>query len=118
MRPESKPSRRAWPPTARHGPGGPGLLRAASSPGAVAGLLQALRDADVRPLLSKSRPRRCSCTAPGDRDVRVEGGRYLAARIAGARFVEVEGEDHWFWVGEQSALLEGDRAGVRADKAT
>jgi hypothetical protein len=33
--------------------------------------------------------------------VRVEAGRYLAARIAGARFVEVEGEDPWFWVGEQ-----------------
>jgi hypothetical protein len=45
--------------------------------------------------------------------VRVEAGRYLAAKIAGARFVEVEGEDHWFWVGEQGALLEGIGGMVR-----
>jgi len=84
-----------------------GLLRAASSPGAVAGLLQALRDADVRPLLSKVSARTLVLHRRGDRAVRVEAGRYLAARIPGARFVEVEGEDHWFWVGEQGALLEG-----------
>lgn len=83
-----------------------GLLRAASSPGAVAGLLQALRDADVRPLLSKVAAKTLVLHRTGDRAVRVEAGRYLAARIPGARFVEVEGEDHWFWVGEQGALLE------------
>jgi len=84
-----------------------GLLRAASSPGAVAGLLQALRDADVRHLLAKVSTRTLVLHRRDDRAVRVEAGRYLAARIAGARFVEVEGEDHWFWVGEQGALLEG-----------
>lgn len=83
-----------------------GLLRAASSPGAVAGLLQALRDADVRPLLSKVSARTLVLHRTGDHAVRIEAGRYLAARIAGARFVEVEGEDHWFWVGEQRQLLE------------
>lgn len=90
-----------------------GLLRAASSPGAVAGLLQALRDADVRPLLSKVRAPTLVLHRRGDRAVRVEAGRYLAARIAGARFVEVEGEDHWFWVGEQGVLLEGIGGMVR-----
>jgi DNA-binding SARP family transcriptional activator/pimeloyl-ACP methyl ester carboxylesterase len=84
-----------------------GLLRAASSPGAVAGLLQALRDADVRPLLSKVSAKTLVLHRTGDRAVRVEAGRYLTARIPGARFVEVEGEDHWFWVGEQGVLLEG-----------
>ncbi|WP_044548144.1 alpha/beta hydrolase [Mesorhizobium japonicum] len=90
-----------------------GLLRAASSPGAVAGLLQALRDADVRPLLSKVSAKTLVLHRRGDRAVRVEAGRYLAGRIAGARFVEVEGEDHWFWVGEQGALLEGIGGMVR-----
>ncbi|QKC95976.1 hypothetical protein EB231_15585 [Mesorhizobium sp. NZP2298] len=48
----------------------------------------------------------------GDRAVRAEAGRYLAARIAGARFVEVEGEDHWFWVGEQRGAGLGGWCGV------
>ncbi|AZO44295.1 alpha/beta hydrolase [Mesorhizobium sp. M7D.F.Ca.US.005.01.1.1] len=90
-----------------------GLLRAASSPGAVAGLLQALRDADVRLLLSKVSAKTLVLHRTGDRAVRVEAGRYLAGRIPGARFVEVEGEDHWFWVGEQGVLLEGIGGMVR-----
>jgi class 3 adenylate cyclase len=35
--------------------------------------------------------------ANGDRDVKVEEGRYVAAHIEGARFVEIAGGDHiWF----------------------
>lgn len=83
-----------------------GLLRSASSPGAVAGVLEALRDADVRALLADISTPTTVLHRKGDRAVRVEAGRYLAARIKGARFVEVEGDDHWFWVGEQGALLE------------
>ncbi|TGQ64174.1 alpha/beta fold hydrolase [Mesorhizobium sp. M00.F.Ca.ET.186.01.1.1] len=90
-----------------------GLLRAASSPGAVAGLLEALRDADVRPLLSKVSAPTMVLHRTADRAVRIEAGRYLAARIPGARFVEVRGDDHWFWVGEQQVLLEAIGAMVR-----
>jgi pimeloyl-ACP methyl ester carboxylesterase len=43
----------------------------------------------------------------GDRAVRSEAGRFLAARIPGGRFVEVAGDDHWFWVGDQNPLLRG-----------
>ncbi|WP_348648970.1 alpha/beta fold hydrolase [Mesorhizobium sp. NZP2077] len=68
-----------------------GLLRAAPRPGAVAGLLQALRDTDVRPLLSKVSAKTLVLHRRGDRAVRIEAGRYLAAKIPGARFVEVEG---------------------------
>ncbi|WP_369333070.1 alpha/beta fold hydrolase, partial [Mesorhizobium carmichaelinearum] len=61
--------------------------------------MQALRDAEVRPLLSKVSAKTLVLYRRGDQAVLVEAGRYLAGRIAGARFVEVE--DHWFWVGEQ-----------------
>ncbi|MBZ9675645.1 alpha/beta fold hydrolase [Mesorhizobium sp. ES1-1] len=94
-----------------------GLLRAASSPGALAGLLRALRDADVRPLLSRVKAPTLVLHRSGDRAVRVEAGRDLAARIEGARFVEVAGEDHWFWVGEQATLLEGIGGMVRGGKS-
>ena len=42
----------------------------------------------------------------GDRAVRAEAGRFLAARIPDARFIEVDGDDHWFWVGDQQPLLD------------
>lgn len=38
----------------------------------------------------------------GDVTVDIEGGRMLAARIPGARFVELPGIDHLPWVGENS----------------
>lgn len=90
-----------------------GLLRAASSPGAVAGLLEALRDTDVRPLLGKVSARTIVLHRSGDRAVRIEAGRFLAARIPDARFIEVDGDDHWFWVGDQRPLLDSIGALVR-----
>ena len=41
----------------------------------------------------------------GDRDSNVEEGRYVASRIPGARFVELPGEDHLLFVGDQDAVL-------------
>jgi DNA-binding SARP family transcriptional activator len=82
-----------------------GLLRAASSPGAVRGVLDALRDADVRHLLARiSVPTRVLHRA-GDRAVRVEAGRHLAQHIPAARLVELPGEDHWFWAGDWEPLI-------------
>jgi DNA-binding SARP family transcriptional activator len=81
------------------------LLRAASSPGAVSGVLDALRDTDVRQLLGKVSVPTKVLHRSGDRAVRLEAGRYLAENIPGSRFVEVAGDDHWFWVGDQSPLL-------------
>ena len=83
-----------------------GLLRAASSPGAIAGVLEALRDTDVRHLLANVSARTMVLHRSGDRAVRVESGRFLAAKIPGARFIEVVGGDHWFWVDDQQPLLE------------
>lgn len=90
-----------------------GLLRAASSPGAVAGLLEALRDADVRHLLAKVSAPTMVLHRSGDRAVRIEAGRFLASRIPGARFIEVDGDDHWFWVGDRQSLLDSISAFVR-----
>jgi hypothetical protein len=42
----------------------------------------------------------------GDRDVHVEEGRWLAERVPGSRFVELPGEDHFPWVGDQDAILD------------
>jgi class 3 adenylate cyclase len=38
--------------------------------------------------------------------VNVEEGRWIASQIPGARFVELPGEDHLPWVGDQDRLLD------------
>jgi DNA-binding SARP family transcriptional activator/pimeloyl-ACP methyl ester carboxylesterase len=82
-----------------------GLLRTASSPGAVRGVLEALRDTDVRQLLAGVTTPTLVLHRTGDRAVRVDAGRFLAAGIRSARFVELPGNDHWFWVGDQEPLI-------------
>ncbi|TQV82246.1 alpha/beta fold hydrolase [Denitrobaculum tricleocarpae] len=82
-----------------------GLLRSASSPGAIKGVLEALRDIDVRSLLPDITTPTLVLHRRGDRAVRPEAGRYLAQTIPAARFVELEGDDHWFWAGDQDCLL-------------
>ncbi|YBV94588.1 alpha/beta fold hydrolase (plasmid) [Phyllobacteriaceae bacterium JZ32] len=83
-----------------------GLLRAASSPGAIKGVLEALRDTDVRTLLPSIRVPTLVLHRRGDRAVRFEAGRHLAEAIPGARFVELEGDDHWAWAGDQDTLIQ------------
>jgi len=73
----------------------------------VTGLLEALRDTDVRHLLAKVSVPTLVLHRSGDRAVRVEAGRFLAEQIPSSRFVEVPGDDHWFWVGDQDPLLRG-----------
>ncbi|HEX8032240.1 MAG TPA: alpha/beta fold hydrolase, partial [Ktedonobacterales bacterium] len=80
--------------------------RLAASPGAVQGILEGIRDADVRPLLHQIRVPTLILHRRGDRCVRVESGRYLASHIPQARYVELSGDDHWWWVGDTHLLHE------------
>lgn len=40
-----------------------------------------------------------------DIDVKIEEGKYMANMIANARFVELEGSDHLFWIGNTDEVL-------------
>jgi DNA-binding SARP family transcriptional activator/pimeloyl-ACP methyl ester carboxylesterase len=82
-----------------------GLLRAASSPGALKGVLEALRDADVRNILGRISAPTLVLHRRGDRAVRIGAGRHLASHIARARFVELDGADHWIFAGDQQPVL-------------
>ena len=90
-----------------------GLLRAASSPGTIKAVLESLRDTDVRPLLPLITTPTLVLHRRGDRAVRVAAGRHLAGTIPGARFVEMDGNDHWLWAGDHRCVLEQVRAFVR-----
>lgn len=97
--------------------------RAAASPRAARTHLAWLYDIDVRPVA-------CSLNVPtlvlhrqDDRMVRVEVGRWLAANIPGARYVEQPGDDHAPWLGDAMGLadeiqhfLTGSRGEVEPDR--
>jgi len=90
-------------------PPGAGLLRAASSPGAIKGVLEALRDTDVRPLLERVAVPTLVLHRRGDRAVRIGAGKHLAENIPQARFIELDGADHWVFAGDQQAVLDSIR---------
>ncbi len=102
------------------------LLRAiteAASPGAGIAFMRMAFDIDVRSVLPAVRTPTLILHRRGDQVCHVENGRYLAAHISGARYVELDGDDHMpFGSGaEQLAdeieeFLTGTRALVADDR--
>jgi class 3 adenylate cyclase len=81
-------------------------LRRSASPGAAAALLRMNSYIDVRDVLPTIRVPTLVLHRTGDHDVNVEEGRYLAAKIPGARFVELTGDDHWIAAGDVDAIAD------------
>jgi pimeloyl-ACP methyl ester carboxylesterase len=73
-------------------------LRLGASPSAVITLFRMNREIDVRPILPVVRVPTLVLHRAGDRAVNVGEGRYLAEHIPGAKFTELPGEDHLWWV--------------------
>jgi len=80
--------------------------RMAVSPGAGVALLRMNAFIDVRHVLPTIRVPTLVLHRRGDQFVSVEQGRHLAARIAGARLVELEGADHLFFAGDVTPILD------------
>ncbi len=80
-------------------------LRMGASPGAAAALTRMNAQIDVRHVLPNVHVPALVIHRKGDRALRVEEGRFIAERIPGARFVELPGEDHLPFVGDQEAIL-------------
>jgi DNA-binding SARP family transcriptional activator/pimeloyl-ACP methyl ester carboxylesterase len=91
-----------------------GLLRAASSPGGIGAVLEALRDTDVRQLLPRVSVPTLVLHRRGDQAVRIGAGRDIASHIKGARFVELDGDDHWFFAGDRQPVLAAINGFVKA----
>ncbi|MES2196768.1 MAG: alpha/beta fold hydrolase [Pseudomonadota bacterium] len=91
-----------------------GLLRAASSPGGIWAVLQALRDTDVRHLLPRVAVPTLVLHRRADQAVRMAAGRDMASHITGAKFVELDGNDHWFFAGAQQPVLDAVKRFVGA----
>jgi class 3 adenylate cyclase len=69
-------------------------LRLSASPGAVAALERMNREIDVRDVLPAVRAPTLILNLTGDTEEIVQGSRYMAERIPGARLVQIEGEGH------------------------
>jgi pimeloyl-ACP methyl ester carboxylesterase/DNA-binding CsgD family transcriptional regulator/class 3 adenylate cyclase len=81
-------------------------LRHSASPGTALALAHMTSEVDVRHVLSKIHAPTLVIHRVGDLACSVEGGRYLAEHIAGARLVELPGVDHLPFVGDQDAILD------------
>jgi class 3 adenylate cyclase len=81
-------------------------FRRSASPSAAVALLKMNTQLDIRRVLPTIQCPTLVIHRTGDRDVSVEDGRYVAAHIPGARFLELPGEDHLPWVGDQDAILD------------
>jgi class 3 adenylate cyclase len=83
-----------------------GYLRRSSSPGAALALTTMNSGIDIRHILPTIRVPTLVLHRSGDPLCPVEGGRYIAAHIPGADYVEVPGRDHLPFVGDIDALLD------------
>jgi pimeloyl-ACP methyl ester carboxylesterase/DNA-binding CsgD family transcriptional regulator len=75
-----------------------GYERAAASPAMIHSLLAGALAMDATPVLSSISVPTLVVHHRGDRVIPVAHGRCLAEAIAGARYVELDGDDHFAWV--------------------
>ena len=78
--------------------------RAATSPGAARALIEMASLIDVRDVLSAVQAPTLVLHRRSDTDAHIEEGRYLAQHVPGARFVELDGTDHFVGVDPDQIL--------------
>jgi class 3 adenylate cyclase len=79
--------------------------RLSTAPGAVMPDGMRFAETDVRGVLSSIQVPTLILHRTGDTEEPVDGGRYLASHIRGARLAEVPGSDHFPWAGDQATIL-------------
>jgi class 3 adenylate cyclase/pimeloyl-ACP methyl ester carboxylesterase len=80
-------------------------LRLSASPSSVIDIFRMNRGIDVRSVLPAIHLPTLVLHRKGDRTINIEEGRYLAQHIPGARLVELDGDDHLWWVGNSDAIV-------------
>jgi len=81
-------------------------FRASASPGAVIAVMTMNREIDVRQVLPSIRVPTLILHRTAERVSEVGQARYMAQHIPGAKLVELSGEDHVPWIGDQDAILD------------
>jgi len=101
---------RLWAPSVADQPGPrrwwARYARLAASPGSATALMRMLRELDVRDILPAIRVPTLIVHRTGDTLIRVDHARHMAEHIPGARLVELPGDDHLWWFGDQDAIVD------------
>jgi class 3 adenylate cyclase len=97
--------------------------RQCATPGAAAAVIRMAAAIDVLPILDAVKVPTLVVHRTGDPNLRVDGARELAAGIAGARLVELGGDEHLPWAGDSEPIIEeieefvtGSRHALVADR--
>jgi DNA-binding CsgD family transcriptional regulator len=85
------------------------LERHTASPGGFGDAVRASLSYDLRPALSTIAVPTLVLHRTGDQAVPVDNARYIAERIRGAKLVELDGVEHTYFLGDQSAVLRNIR---------
>ena len=81
-------------------------FRRSASPGAAVALLRMNTQIDVRDVLPTIQAPTLVIHRTDDRDVNVEEGRWIAAQIPGATYVELPGDAHTLWAGNTDEIID------------
>ena len=100
------------------------LLRQGTSPAGAIALMELYREMDVRAILPAIDVPTLVLHRVGDRMISVEQARFLAGSIAGARLVELAGEDHLPFAADLDVVLDeveeflvGSRVATESERA-
>jgi pimeloyl-ACP methyl ester carboxylesterase/DNA-binding CsgD family transcriptional regulator len=80
--------------------------RLSASPSAAVGLARMNAGIDVRSVLASVRVPTLVLHRRDDARIKFAGGRFLADKIEGARFVEMPGRDHPIWTGDTDRVVD------------
>jgi class 3 adenylate cyclase len=81
------------------------MERLSASPGTIRRMMEAIGEWDVRHVLPSIRVPTLVMHRRDDTFIKVEHSRYLAEHIPGARYVELEGSDNLFSMGDSEAVI-------------
>ncbi|TRX59176.1 alpha/beta fold hydrolase [Fulvivirga sp. M361] len=93
-------------------------FRSGASPSAAMVLTKMNTQVDIINVLSSIKAPTLVMQRTHDIDVKVEEGQFIAERIKGAEFVELDGRDHLFWVGDTEKVLGRMKAFISNEKPT
>ncbi len=85
-------------------------FRSGASPSAALVLTKMNTEVDIIDILSSIKVPTLIMQRTNDIDVKIEEGKFIAEKIEGAKFVEFEGDDHLFWVGNTKEVLDQMKA--------
>ncbi len=81
-------------------------MRLGASPGAAVALRRMNRGIDVRDVLASIHVPTLVMRRANDPSARIESSRYLAEHIPGAKYVELQGDAHMYFVGDADAFVD------------